>query len=305
MPADTPPPDVRPAGTAASNGGGRLGVIGLGLIGGSLALAAKRAGWHVSAYNRSPEVARRAAQQGRIDAQAEDIAALAGSCDIIFIAVPMGAYDAVLGQLAPALAPAAVVTDGGSTKQDTLAAVHRQLGEARRRFVPAHPIAGKEQSGWDAASAALFENHLTILCPEQCDEDALAAVTRLWQQAGARTHCMSAAAHDAALASVSHLPHLLAYALVSAIDKHGDSAQLLQFAAGGFRDFTRIAGSHPDMWRDICLANSPRLLDAIDWYQRELAVFSDYIRRGDGEALQARFDAARALRREWLNTLEQ
>lgn len=281
-----------------------LGVIGLGLIGGSLALAAKRANWQVSAYNRTAATAQRAAASGQIDRAVTHLRDLA-ACDVIFLAVPMRTYGEVLRELAPALAPHSILTDGGSTKQDAIAAAQQHLGAAAARFVPAHPIAGKEESGWEAASADLFTNHLTILCPEQCDAAAVATVTRLWQQVGARTCTMGAAEHDATLAAVSHLPHLLAYALVSAIEQRADSEQLLRFAAGGFRDFTRIAGSHPQMWRDICMANSANLLQAIEWYQQELAQFAAHIKNGDEEALSARFGAARTLRRQWLDTLEQ
>ena len=281
-----------------------LGVIGLGLIGGSLALAAKRAGWRVSACNRTTATARAAASAGQIDHSVEDIAALA-ACDIICIAVPMRAYDDVFAALAPALAANAIITDGGSTKTDAVSTARRHLGALSRRFVPAHPIAGKEQSGWQAASADLFNNHLVIVCPEGCDADAVAGARALWQQTGARLQTMSAATHDGHLAAISHLPHLLSYALVSAIDRHKNSEELLQYAAGGFHDFTRIAGSHPHMWRDICLANADNLLEAVAWYQRELSQLADHIKAGDGAALSARFTAARTLRQQWLNTLEQ
>ena len=282
----------------------RLGVVGLGLIGGSLALATRREGWQVAAYNRNAATARDAAAAGHIDVAVEKITDLA-DCDIVFLAVPMSAYGEILQTLAPALAAHTIITDCGSTKQDAIAAAQAHLGDAVNRFVPAHPIAGKEESGWHAASADLFADRLTILCPDHCTADAVAAVTQLWRQAGARTCEMNAAEHDTTLATVSHLPHVLSYALVSAIDKHPQSAQLLRFAAGGFRDFTRIAGSHPQMWRDICMANADNLLDAIEWYQQELAQLAHCIKTGDDKTLTARFDAARTLRRQWLDTLEQ
>lgn len=280
-----------------------LGIIGLGLIGGSLALAARQNGWRVSAYNRNAAVARAAADSGDIDQAVDAIAAL-GGCDVIFIAIPMTAYDSVFAELAPALSAGSVVMDGGSTKQAALAAA-RQLGDYQRRFVAAHPIAGKEQSGWAAASADLFADHLVILCPENSDADAVEAATELWQQVGARTVTMAAATHDEYLALVSHLPHLLAYAMVSTIETQPNSEELLQLAAGGFRDFTRIAASHPDMWRDICLTNGANLLQMITRYQQELSRFADYIKNRDRDALAARMTAARDLRQQWLETLER
>lgn len=283
---------------------GHLGIVGLGMIGGSLALAAKRAGWRVSAYNRTSRHAREAAASGGIDHAVARISEL-GGCDIIFVAVPISAYGEVFKELTPALAAGSAITDGGSTKREAIAIARQQLGDSCRRFVPAHPIAGREQSSWQAADADLYLDHLTIVCADGCDADAVAAVDRLWQDAGARTCTMTADEHDQTLATISHLPHLLSYALVSAIGRHGSSKQLLQFAAGGFRDFTRIAGSHPDMWRDICLTNTDNMLAAIAWYQKELEEFAAFLKNGDGASLSARFAAARALRQQWLDTLEK
>ncbi len=292
-----------PTATTAAANNLHLGIIGLGLIGGSLALAAKRAGWQVSAYNRTAASSTAAVNDGYIDCCVNRIGDL-GNCDVIFLGVPVSTYDEILAELQPVLSPRSIVTDGGSTKQDGIAAAKRQLGDLACRFVAAHPIAGKEASGWTAASADLFVNHLTILCPNGADEDAIATVTMLWQQAGAQIHTMSAELHDTNLAMISHLPHLLAYALVSMIDKQEENAKLLQFAAGGFRDFTRIASSHPEMWRDICLANADNLLPMIECYQQELAEFADYIKNQDSQALSTRFAAARSLRQQWLNTLK-
>lgn len=282
-----------------------LGVVGLGLIGGSLALAAKAAGWRVSGYNRGAEGARAALEAGGIDRAVGEIGEL-GVCDVVFIAVPMRAYDAVLLALAGGLRDGAVITDGGSSKREAIAAARRCLPAAAvRRFVPAHPMAGKEESGWAAACAALFRGRLTLLCAEDgCAPEAVAAVTRLWEMAGARVRTMDAPRHDRLLAQVSHLPHLLSYALVSAIERRDDCAELLPLAAGGFRDFTRIAASHPHMWRDICLANAENILAALADYRRELAEFSDLIENQDGDGLARRFEAARALRRDWMATLE-
>lgn len=300
-PPNTPGAPQNPAPPATP---GTLGIIGLGLIGGSLALAAKRCGWHVAAYNRAADVAQRAAAAGRIDRAAPAISDLR-DCDILFIAVPLAAYNDIFSQVAQIASPSTVITDGGSAKKTTLAAAKQTLGKLHRRFVPAHPIAGKEKSGFAAATADLFHNRLTILCTDDCDPDAAAAAENLWTQAGARISFMSAEAHDKHFAIISHLPHILSYALVSAIAQHGDSEKLLTLAAGGFRDFTRIAGSHPDMWRDICAANRDNLLQAIEWYQRELAAFAADIKQNNSDALWQRMHSAKTLRQLWLNTLEQ
>ena len=291
--------------TAANNRGNRLGIIGLGLIGGSIALAAGRAGWHISAYDRHSDTTAAALQGEHIHHAAADIAAL-GDSDIIVIAVPMCAYDEVLAQIAPLLQSHTVITDSGSSKRTALAAASRMLGKHAPRFVAGHPVAGKEQSGWQAASADLFRGALTILCPDSAtDPQALAAVQTLWQQLGARLEQMPADQHDNRLAAVSHLPHILAYTLVNAISRQDNNGDLLQLAAGGFRDFTRIASSEPEMWRDICLTNGENILEQLDKYQQQLADLSDFIRQQDSDSLYQQFAAARDLRQKWLNTLEQ
>jgi len=204
--------------------------------------------------------------------------------------------------LAPALKPGALVTDAGSTKRDVVAAARAALGAKIAQFVPAHPVAGAERSGASAASAELFRGRRVVLTPLPENPDAaVRAVEEAWGACGARLGRMSAEEHDAVFAAVSHLPHLLAYALVHDVAARANSAQLFGYAAGGFRDFTRIASSHPEMWRDICTANRDRLLDELDRYAAKLRELRPLVESGDGAALEKLFREARAAREHWLS----
>jgi prephenate dehydrogenase len=208
----------------------------------------------------------------------------------------------VFSSIAGVIRPEAVITDAGSTKQDVVATARRALGDALARFVPAHPIAGAEHSGAAAAQAGLFERKRVVIAP--LAETAPAALERAehaWRSCGARLFRMTPEEHDQVFAAVSHLPHLLAYALVRDIAARDNSAQLFGYAAGGFRDFTRIASSHPEMWRDICVANKEALLAEIDRYAAQLASLRPLIERCDGEALEQLFREARDARARWLN----
>ncbi|MCU0868706.1 MAG: prephenate dehydrogenase/arogenate dehydrogenase family protein [Burkholderiales bacterium] len=285
-----------------------LAIVGVGLIGGSAALALKRAAAveRVIGVGRSRANLDRALQLGVIDAIETDAAAAAAQADTVLVATPVGQIADVFAAIAPVLRPGAVVTDGGSTKQDVVAAARAQLGAALSRFVPAHPIAGAEHSGVAAARADLYDGRNVVLTP--LDETAVDAVDRvdaLWAACRARVSRMTPAAHDATFAAVSHLPHVLAYALVDSIVTRADAQALLRFAASGFRDFTRIASSAPEMWRDICLANRDALLVELDRYADALAMFRAQIAASDGAALEARFAAARDARNAWLETLER
>ncbi len=277
----------------------KVAVVGVGLIGGSFALALKaaRACGEVVGVGRGAANLKLALEQGVIDAIGTDI----GDADLVLVATPVAQYPQVLAALAPRLKPAALVTDGGSTKRDVIAAARAALGAKSAQFVPAHPIAGAERSGAAAASADLFRNRRVVLTPLAENPDAtVRAVEAAWQACGARVSRMDAAEHDAVLAAVSHLPHLLAYALVHEVAERADSAQLFGFAAGGFRDFTRIASSHPEMWRDICVANRDRLLDELDRYLAKLKSVRPLVESGDGAALEKLFAEARAARQRWL-----
>jgi prephenate dehydrogenase len=282
----------------------RVAVIGVGLIGGSFALALKAAGacGHVAGAGRNPENLRRAKELGAIDSIAADAAAAARGADLVLLAAPVAQFERIFAAIAPALGRHALVTDAGSTKRDVLAAARNALGAKLPQFVPAHPIAGAEQSGAAAAHADLFRGKRVVLAPlAENPRDAVARVQAAWEACGARIFRMAPGEHDAVFAAVSHLPHLLAYALVHEIAQRADSAQLFGYAAGGFRDFTRIASSHPEMWRDICVANRDALVAELDRFAARLAALRPLLERGDGEALERVFSEARAARSRWLN----
>jgi prephenate dehydrogenase len=278
----------------------RVAVIGVGLIGGSFALALKKARLcgHVAGIGRSAANLQVAKDRGIIDS----VAAQAGDADLVLVATPVAQFPAVLAALAPQLKPAAIVMDAGSTKRDVVAAARAALGAKIAQFVPAHPIAGAERSGAAAASADLFRGKRVVLAPlPENPAASLAAAEAAWTACGARVTRMSAEEHDAVFAAVSHLPHLLAYALVHEFAGRGNSAQLFGYAAGGFRDFTRIASSHPEMWRDICVANREPLLAELDRYAEKLRALRPLLERGDGAALEKLFAEARAARERWLS----
>ena len=281
----------------------KVAVVGVGLIGGSFALALKsaRACGEVVGAGRGAANLKLALEHGIIDAIAADAAAAAAGADLVLVAAPVAQFPPIFAAIAPALKPGALVTDAGSTKRDVLAAARAALGAKIAQFVPAHPIAGAERSGASAASAELFRGRRVVLTP-LAENPALAvqAIEELWSACGARVSRMDAAEHDAVLAAVSHLPHLLAYALVHEVAGRDNSAQLFGFAAGGFRDFTRIASSHPEMWRDICVANRDRLLGELDRYVRKLQGLRPLVEAGDGAALHKLFEEARAARNRWL-----
>ena len=281
----------------------RLVVIGVGLIGGSVAAALRRAGrvGRVVGVGRGRANIALALERGVIDEASDDIAAAVAGADTVLLAVPVRQTDAVLEAIAPALGPRALVTDAGSTKQDFVASVRRLLPEHLEYVVPGHPIAGAEQTGVEAATADLFEGRKVVLTP--VPESAAASVDRveaMWQACGARVLRMAPEHHDRVFSAVSHLPHMLAYSLVHMIATRPDAQELFGFAASGFRDFTRIAGSSPEMWRDIALANREALLADLDAYGARLAQLSASLRASDGEALAHLFENARDARNAWL-----
>jgi prephenate dehydrogenase len=282
---------------------GKLVVVGVGLIGGSFALALKAAAavGRVVGVGRGEANLRRALELGVIDAIGALDRATVAEADLVLVAAPVGQAGPVFAALAPLLGPGTVVTDAGSTKQDVVAAARRELGAALPRFVPGHPIAGTEKSGAEAALAGLFRGRKVVLTPlAETDRSAVDRVRAAWESCGARVLELEPAEHDAVLASVSHLPHVLAYALVHQVARHPRAEQLFAFAAGGFRDFTRIASSHPRMWSDICLANREELLKELDRYGGELARIRALLERGDAKMLEALFAHAREARERWL-----
>ena len=277
----------------------RVAIVGVGLIGGSFAAALRRAGavGTVVGVDRNAEALERAAALGVIDTAAESVSDAAAGADLVVVAVPVRAVGSVLHDVALSLEPNAVVTDVGSTKQDVARAARAELRNHFPRFVPGHPIAGREASGVDAATFDLFKGARVVLTPEpETAPDAVDLVRACWEAAGARVALLEARTHDRIFAAVSHLPHILSFALVSEIASRADASDLLGFAAGGFRDFTRIAASSPEMWRDIALQNREALLEEIDRYDARLAVFRALVDKGDGPGLQRLMAEARASR---------
>ncbi len=282
---------------------GKLVIFGVGLIGGSLALALKKrhAVARVVGVGRSRANLLAARRLGIIDEIATDSALAVQDADLVLLAVPLGQTAAVLAQIAPHLGPRTIVTDAGSTKRDVIAHARKYLGASFARFVPAHPIAGTEKSGARAAFTTLFNDHKLIVTPEpETDARAVSRVSAMWKLAGMRVTTMRAADHDRVYALVSHLPHVLAFALVGQIARYADAAALFGHTGGGFRDSTRIAGSSPEMWRDVCLANRDALLAALDDCLDELELLRGMIEASDGQGLETRFAAARAARAKWL-----
>lgn len=277
----------------------RLCLIGTGLIGGSLALALKRADVcaHVAGFDRDRAALDDAVQAGILDSAHDRLDRAVSGADVIVLAVPVGAMETLFAELAPLLTPGVVLTDVGSTKVNVITAARAALGPRCAAFVPGHPIAGTEKSGPRHAFADLFRDRITVLTPlpENAPAD-VARVRALWEGAGAVVQELDAAHHDQVLAATSHLPHLLAYALVDCLARMEDGGEIFRFAAGGFADFTRIASSSPEMWRDVCAANREPLLQALDRYTRELGALRDAVARGDSAALLEIFRRARDAR---------
>ena len=281
----------------------RLALVGTGLIGGSFALALKQAGAvrEVLGVGRNPARLTVARELGLIDRAADW--AEAGQADCIMLAMPVGETEAVLNKLAPHLKAGAIVTDAGSTKANVVEAARAALGGRFADFVPGHPIAGSEQSGPGAARADLYQGKRVVLTPQaETRAGAIAMVRTLWEATGAQVETLEAAQHDRIFAAVSHLPHLAAFALVDELAQRADGDTFFRFAASGFRDFTRIAGSSPEMWRDIALANREALVTELDAYLASLQALRSAVSADDAEALLAIFSRARAAREHWLKT---
>ena len=276
----------------------RVAIAGVGLIGGSFGLALRAAGHAGELVGLGRDAARleAALECGAIDRAETDAAAALAGADVVLLAVPMGAMAELLAALAPHLEPGAIVTDAGSVKGSFVRDAQRVLGSLAR-VVPGHPIAGTERSGVDAAFAELYQGRRVILTPtEETQAAAIDTVERLWSRTGANVERLPVEAHDRLLAATSHLPHMLAFGLVDALARGEDSAAVFRYAAGGFRDFTRIASSDPVMWRDICLANRDALLGALEAYRDDLEQLTAEVRDGDGAGLLDRFRRAKTAR---------
>jgi prephenate dehydrogenase len=283
----------------------KLVIVGVGLIGGSCALALKRAGavGEVVGVGRTRPNLHTALARSVIDRACvldDDWTAEVADADVVLVAAPVAQFPALFATLAPRIGPHTVVTDAGSTKQDVIAAARAAFGAGLSQFVPGHPIAGTEHTGAAAAFASLFEGRNVILTPlPETAPAATAKVAALWQTCGARVTTLAPDRHDAIFAAVSHLPHVLAFALVAELAARPDAAAYFDHAASGFRDFTRIAAGSPEMWRDIALANRDALLAEIDVYGDALQAARAMIAEGDGEALATLFAQASAARRDW------
>lgn len=277
----------------------RLAVIGVGLIGGSLSLALKQADkvGKVVGYSRTPSVRQEALDLGVIDQSASTIAEAVKDADVIFLAVPMAAMGAVLEELAPHIKSDAIITDGGSAKGQLVDIARNVLGDKLSQFVPGHPIAGTEKSGPSAAFSTLYKDHRVVLTPiAETNSEALESIRAMWQATGAEVFDMEVKHHDVVLAATSHLPHVLAFNLVNMLAERDDCDEVLRYAAGGFRDFSRIASSDAVMWRDICLSNSEAILGLIQQYQQGLSMLEDAIKNQDGEKLKTVFERAKQAR---------
>ena len=277
----------------------RLCIIGVGLIGGSLArdLRREKLVGEVVGASRNASNLKRAVALGVIDRYHTDIGAAVRDADMVVVAVPLGAMGDVFRALEGKLAAGAVVTDVGSAKGSVLAAAADAFGHVPDFLVPAHPIAGTEHSGVDASLEGLFKGRMVIITPApETRADAVERVKAMWQATGATVTEMEVAHHDEVLAATSHLPHMLAYTLVDVLGRMEERVEIFRYAAGGFRDFTRIASSDPQMWHDICFANRDALVHALEHFSDDLSEAIDAVRRGDSEAIKSLFTRAKALR---------
>jgi prephenate dehydrogenase len=288
----------------------KIVICGVGLIGGSFALALKKSALALRREVRFVGMGRtrapleQALRLGVIDEIETDWAAALAGADLVLLGMPVGQMPAVMRALVPHLEPQTIVTDGGSTKSDVVAAARAAFGDRIGQFVPGHPIAGAEKSGVAAAKADLYRDKRVVLTPlSENPAQSVKAVRAVWELCGANVSQLAPDEHDRVFAAVSHLPHLLAFALVHDLASRANAGQLFGFAAGGFRDFTRIASSHPEMWRDICLANRTALLAELDAYLAELLRARVLLASADGGGLEAMFATARARRDAWLDSL--
>lgn len=280
----------------------KLVLLGTGLISGSFALALKRARLvdQVIGVGRNAANLNRAIELRVIDAASHDAAQAVQGADLVFLGTPVGQMGALMAQIAPHLSPDCLVTDGGSTKQDVCELYRQHLPRQLAACVPGHPIAGSDLSGASAATYGLYEGRRTVLTPlTETSADALETVRALWQACGAIVYEMDAKTHDGVFASVSHVPHLVSFAYMNAVLSKDNAAQCLDFAGTGFRDFTRIAGSHPEMWRDITLANQAAILSDLKANVAQMQRLIGLIELQDAEALTEYINQASQARSAW------
>jgi len=282
----------------------KLCIIGVGLIGGSLARALRKAGVvkEVIGAGRDEAHLKRANELGVIDTFNTNLADAVIGADVIVLAVPLGAMQRVMTQIKGYLSDDAVLTDVGSAKTSVINDAQTVFGHLPVNFVPGHPIAGTEQNGVEASFAELYENRRVIVTPHaQSNKTAINKVKAMWQACGADVVEMNPSHHDEILAATSHLPHMLAYTLVDVLARMDDSQEIFDFAAGGFRDFTRIASSDPNMWHDICLANHDALVPVLEKFSDELRLLADAVRKGDSDFIKEIFTRAKQARDKFCN----
>ncbi len=281
---------------------GKIVIFGAGLVGGSFALALRKAQavHEVVGFGRSATTLEQARKIGILDRIGDDMAREVQDADLILLATPVAQMASIFARIAPHLGAQTLLSDGGSTKGDVVAAARKHLGNKIAQFVPAHPIAGAEKSGAAAAQADLYQDKRVVLTPlPENSRAAVARVRKAWEQCGATVSEMTPQQHDEVFAAVSHLPHLLSFALVHDLAQRDNHEQLLSFAASGFRDFTRIAASSPEMWRDISLANRDALLREVKQYADELFVLYQALQNSDEDKLEEIFSLASQVRSNW------
>ncbi len=277
----------------------QIAIVGVGLIGGSLARALKKSNAmeSVVGYGLDESSLQKAVQLGVIDSYSLDIKEVVSDADIVILATPLSTADKLFSEMSDALKEIAIITDVGSAKGSIVKSARENLPSLFTRFVPGHPIAGKEESGIEASSAELFDAHRVILTPvAETDPEALNLITKMWELTGAEVLNLDVEHHDAILAATSHLPHMLAYALVDCLSGLQERDEVFEFAAGGFADFTRIASSHPRMWHDICFSNHEKLLKAMDRFVQHLNKIREAINHDDSDTLLELFERAKISR---------
>ena len=277
----------------------KLCIIGVGLIGGSLARALKEKGYckHIVGSSRRAEHLQKAVDLGVIDSYSIDMQEAAKDADVIIVCVPLGAMEVVFSKIKDVINPDTIITDVGSSKQSVVDAAEKAFGEIPANLIPGHPIAGTEKSGVEASFAELFQCRKIIITPlENNDPQQVEKIEQMWLQTGAEVRQMSVQHHDEVLAATSHLPHVLAFGIVDTLAKMDSQQEIFEYAAGGFRDFTRIASSDPVMWRDICVNNRDALLKVMRKYIEDMELMYDLIEKSDGEAIKDMFEGAKGIR---------
>ena len=281
----------------------QITIVGVGLIGGSLAKALRKSGFAgtIVGADRNEAALKTATELGVVDRYSNKLAEAVAGADIVVLSVPVRQTGSVLAELLPSLPADSVITDVGSSKAHVVSAAQQVLGNRMDYFVPGHPIAGREKSGVAAAETELFRDHRVILTPlESTRRDAIDLVTQMWNSVGAQTSCLSVQQHDLVLAATSHLPHVLAYATVDTLAGTDYVEEIFEFAAGGFRDFSRIASSDPVMWRDVCLTNKSAILDVLDRFENQLGEIRKAIETDDSDKLTETFANSKKIRDNFL-----